>query len=126
MSKSNCTPGPWYAMTGDTGGIIDQANVFSEHETDGEPTFIADTMGIDDEVPLEERKANARLIAASRGMLDLLKLILSGIERKKIPDQSILRRFGEEVETEGLSNRIRAIVGGVEGAAVTSQERREP
>lgn len=66
------TPGPWYAMTRESGGLLDQATVCSEHETDGEPTFIADTMGLDGEVPLEQRKANARLMAAAPDMLKAL------------------------------------------------------
>lgn len=67
MSKH--TPGNWYAMIHETGGIIDQATVLSDHETDGEPTFLADTMSIDDEVPLEQRRANALLFAASKNLL---------------------------------------------------------
>jgi hypothetical protein len=73
---SEHTPGPWYAMTNESGGLFDQANVFSEHDnSDGEPTFIADTLGVDDEIPLEERKANARLIAAALDMLHALEMV---------------------------------------------------
>ena len=58
----NITPLPWYVMNAETGGTSDQATIFAEHETDGEPTFIADTMGIDEEISPEERRANAALI----------------------------------------------------------------
>lgn len=92
MSKH--TPGPWYAMTGDTGGIVDQANVFSEHETEGEPTFIADTMGVDDEVPLEQRKANALLIAAAPLMLATLEEII--VECESGPSQALRQTIAKK------------------------------
>jgi hypothetical protein len=76
MSEQH-TPAPWYAMTAETGGFLDQATVFSEHETDGEPTYIADTMPIDNEVPLTQRKANARLIAAAPDLLAALQAVIA-------------------------------------------------
>jgi hypothetical protein len=67
-------------MLAEHGGISDQANVFSEHETDGEPTFIADTLPIDDEVPLDQRRANALLIAAAPELLEMAKLFEKSVE----------------------------------------------
>jgi hypothetical protein len=130
--KLKATPGPWYALTGDNGGIIDQATVCSEHEMDGEPTFIADTMTVDDEVPLEQRKANAALIAEAgtvfheigltprqladhrADLLGLARLILSGITRRKIKDQSLLRQVGEEIEIEALSTKLKTAIARAE------------
>jgi hypothetical protein len=80
IAMSGHTPGPWYAMVAETGGMSDQANVFSEYETDGEPTFIADTLPIDDEVPLKQRRANAFLIAAGPELLEMAKLFEKSVE----------------------------------------------
>lgn len=69
------TSGEWYAMTHEVGGILDQASVFSEQGGVG-PVFIADTWSVDDEAPLEERKANARLIAAAPDLVDAVEQAL--------------------------------------------------
>lgn len=93
------TPGTWYAMTAETGGIIDQATVFSDHETDGEPTLIANTFGSLDNVPLAQRKANAHLIAAGKEMLAALRrassfIICNGYDAK---DQALLNEVSAAI-----------------------------
>ncbi len=115
MTAPTHTPGPWYAMTGDTGGIVDQANVFSEHETDGEPTFIADTMPVDDEVPLEQRKANAHIIAAGLEMLSALRRAYSFILCN-----------GYDKQDQALLNEVAGAIGKAEGRALIAEQREKP
>jgi hypothetical protein len=108
---SNHTPGNWYAMTGETGGIVDQANVFSDHETDGEPTFIADTLGIDDEVPLEQRRANAYLIAASKKLLAAAKAVCP-----------ILQMNGDGPDDQKRFDALCEAIAEAEGPALSQQQ----
>jgi hypothetical protein len=84
MAKPKYTPGNWYAVTGDDGGIIDQATVCSDREKNGEPMFLADTMGLGDpnDVPLEQRKANARMFAASKDLYLAAKKMLQHLNAR--------------------------------------------
>jgi hypothetical protein len=110
------TPGNWYAMIAEHGGISDQANVFSDHETDGEPTFIADTLPIDDEVPIEQRRANAFLIAAAPELLDLVKLFEKSVKYYVGIDRSDAGRDEEGARAKTITlNLIRQVIAKAEG-----------
>lgn len=81
------TTGQWYAMTHETGGMLDQATVFSERDGGSEPIFIADTWSVDDEIPLEERKANAKLIAAAGDLLEAAQLLEAAEDSRQHCDE---------------------------------------
>jgi len=110
------TPGNWYAMTAEHGGVSDQANVFSDHETDGEPTFIADTLPLDDEVPLEQRRANAFLISAAPDLLELAKQFKATAEYYIRESRKSSDEEGARLKTVTL-NMINAAIAKAEGRA---------
>lgn len=118
MTKSAHTKGPWYAMTAETGSMVtDQANVFSQHEIKGEPTFIADTLGVDDDVPLKQRKANAHLISAAPELLELARQL----ERTVKYEIDKSKKRGDDEEGVRLMtatlNLTRAAIAKAEGRA---------
>ena len=92
------TPGPWYVFEDDT-------HVRSRH--DGE--FIADCGPV--LRPLEEREANARLVAVAPEMLRLLETWRKWTEKGKNPEyDQDADPIGEIEEYEKLSEETRQLL----------------
>lgn len=117
-SKPKHTPGPWYVMVRETGGIADQANVFSKHEVAGEPAFICDTLGVgnDNEPKLPQRRANAFLIAEAPELLELVKLFAESVEYQIRVDRTDAGRDEEGARLKTITlNLIRESIARAEG-----------
>jgi hypothetical protein len=107
-------------MVRENGGVVDQANVFSEHEIGGEPAFICDTLGVgnDNEPKLSQRKANAFLIAAALDLLGLAKQFEKSVEYEIRVDRSDAGRDEEGARLKTITlNLIREAIAKAEGRA---------
>jgi hypothetical protein len=78
-SEAKFTLRPWIALTGETTGLLDQASVVHDPGEGEEYVFIADTHDIDETLSIEERVANARLIAAAPELLEALKALRDAV-----------------------------------------------
>lgn len=105
--KMKHTSGPWNVVERSGSGVQVE---WGDEPNEVRPVCVMRwTDGLRPEV--EERvSADAHLIAAAPDMLAMLQKILSGIERGKLEDQTLLMRDGEEVVTQSLSSRIREII----------------